>query len=297
MTRTASPTYLVTGANGTIGARTVAALRAQGATVRAGVRRLDQGAPLAALGATPVHLDFTDPASLAAAFDGVDRVLLLTPFVEDALPLVDAALSAAQAAGVDFVVRLSAQGAAEDAPFALARAHAAAEGRVRQSGLRWAVLRPTFYMDNTLGFQGGAIAQTGAFYGANDGAVAWISSVDVGAAAAAVLADPDAYAGQTYGLTGGEALTQAQLAEQIAEAAGRPVGYVNVGPAALRASLEGQGTPAWQVQALMDLETIKGNGWAAGTTDAVQRLLGRPPLTFAAHLGHSAAAVAALWPA
>lgn len=294
MSASTPPVVLVTGANGTVGRATVAALIEQGLTVRAGVRDLAKGASLAALGATPVQLDLDAPDTLAAAFAGVDRLFLLTPFTEDPRPHVARALDAAKAAGVGFVLRMSALGAAEDAPFALSRMHAANEQQVRNSGLAWAVIQPSFFMDNPVKYQGAAIAHTGAFYGASDGAAAWISSLDIGAAAAAILAQPEAHGGQTYLLTGDEVLTEAQLAAQLAEAAGRPVAYVNVGPAALRASLDDQGTPGWQAQALLDLETVKANGWAAQTSDVVQRLTGRAPLSYREHLARTAHTLAVL---
>ncbi|MFV8751644.1 NAD(P)H-binding protein [Nannocystaceae bacterium ST9] len=276
---------LVTGATGDIGKRTIAALQGSGHEVAAGVRSPAQAGALAALGAQPVAFDFGDPASMRAALAGVDRLFVITPFVEFARPPVEAALSAAREAGVGFVVRMSAYGADLSSAMAIGRDHAAAEQAVIESGLRWSVLRPSFFQDNPLRYQGGAIAATGAFYGAAEqGASSSVSPDDVAAVAAAILREPDSHVGKTYTLTGPEALTEPQVAALLSEASGREVRYVSMPSEQLLASMIGQQAPAWQAQALVDLESVKRNGWAAGVSPDVERILGRRGQTLVEYL-------------
>ncbi len=278
-------TILVTGATGDIGKRTIEALAGRGATVKAAVRSASSGGELEALGAQPVAFDFGDPAGMRAALAGVDHLFLITPFVEFSRPLVEAAVAAARDAGVGFVLRMSAIGADANSPMAIGRDHGSAEQPVVESGLRWSVLRPTFFQDNPLRYQGGAIAATGSFYGAAEqGAASSISPDDIAAAAAAILLDPTPHVGKTYTLTGPEPLTEQQVAAVLSEASGRDVGYVSMPGEQLLAAMVGQQTPQWQAQALVDLEAVKRQGWAAEVTPDLEQILGRPGLRLAEHL-------------
>jgi uncharacterized protein YbjT (DUF2867 family) len=269
---------LVTGATGTIGKQVVRALRERGLAVRAGARTPETLQDLKALGAETVRIDWDDRASLKAAFAGVDRVFLLTPFVEEPLPYVKAAIAAAREAGVSFILRLSGAGADANSPAALPRHHGQGENLVKESGIRWAVIQPNFFQDNFANFQSGSIKAQGAFYGAaGAGKTSYVSSSDVGASAAAILAEPDEHASQTYLLTGPEAVSDGEVARLLGALLGREVEFVNLEPDALAAGLRGQGTPEWQVQGLLFLESVKANGWAGAVSPAVQQITGRAP--------------------
>ena len=179
---------LVTGATGTVGSAVVDALLARDAKVRVGVRTPAKAEAVAAQGARVVKLDYDAPETLEAAFAGVERAFLLVPFVEDFDALVPRVLSVAKAAGVQHVVKMSAAGADAEAPMALARKHGLADGAVAQSGMGYTILKPTFFQDNLVKFQGQAIAGQGAFYGASAGAkVAYVSSADIARTAATIL--------------------------------------------------------------------------------------------------------------
>jgi uncharacterized protein YbjT (DUF2867 family) len=280
-------TVLVTGATGTIGSQVVKALSGRGLDVRAAARSAD-GAKVS--GATPVRFDWSDLASLESALAGVDRLFLLTPFVEEFETPSKAALAAAKKAGVKHVVKLSAIGASEDAPLSGVRQHARIEKALAASGMAYTIVQPTFFMDNVLTYQSASIREQGAFYGASGGGKsAYVSSRDVGSVAAEILASPAAHEGKTYVLTGGEAISDAEYAAQLGELLGKEVKFVDLELDQYAGGLRQQGTPDWQVEALVGLEAIKRNGWAAATTTAVPDLLGRAPETLAAFLDREAA--------
>lgn len=275
---------LVTGATGTIGRQVALALAKAGADVRAGVRDPGKARDLADAGAELARLDWSDPASVAAAFAGVDRLFLLTPFVEDPTPMIEAALAAAKEAGVQHVVRLSAAGADSSSDFVLARKHGLHEEAVKGSGIAWTILRPNFFMDNLVNFgPAQTIKAEGRIYGAaGDGKASWVSSVDVGEAAAAILRQPEPHAGQTYVLTGSEAISNPEIASLLGERLGREVVYVDLTLEQQRDALQQQGTPQWMVEGFVGLENVKRSGWAAGVSPAVEQLTGRPPESLSA---------------
>lgn len=131
---TAGGTTLVIGATGTTGSRSAAQLTAAGHRVRAASRR---AVPVA--GAEPVRFDWYDPATHAAALDGVDRVYLVPP-VGDSDPAATMLpfLRRARTAGVRRAVLLSSSAIPEGGP-AVGTVHRALPGLFGQ----WAVLRPS----------------------------------------------------------------------------------------------------------------------------------------------------------
>jgi len=277
---------LVTGATGTIGRQVTLALANAGADVRAAVRDLAKAQDLADAGAELVELRWDDPASIHAAFAGAKRLFLLTPFIEEPSAMVDAALAAAREAGVEHVVRLSAAGADPSSDFALAREHGRNEDAVKHSGIGWTILQPNFFMDNLVNYgPAQTIKAEGRIYGAaGDGKASWVSSTDVGAAAAAVLLQPEAHAGQTYQLTGEESVSTSEIATLLGDHLGREVVYVDMTLEQQRGALAQQGTPAWMVDAFVGLENVKRSGWAAEVSPAVRQLVGRPPETLRAYV-------------
>ncbi|MCB9759897.1 MAG: NAD(P)H-binding protein [Alphaproteobacteria bacterium] len=281
-------TILITGATGTIGALTARALLGAGQIVRLGVRSPDKAS---LPGARAVRFDFDDPASMTAALQGVDRLLLITPFVEDHAPMVARALDAARAAGVSFVLRLSAAGADPTATEGLPAKHGLGERLLHESGLGWAVLRPNFFVDNLWKFAADGIRSQGALFGAaGEGRTAYVAGSDIAAVAAAILAAPDAHLGRTYTLTGPEALSEPELAALVSGAIGREVRYIDLPPDALRQGMAG--APDWMIDDMLALEAVKANGWAQAISPDVEAILGRPPASAASAIAENAARLA-----
>jgi uncharacterized protein YbjT (DUF2867 family) len=288
-----SHTILITGATGTVGRRVALELAQSGASVRAGVRDIDTAADLREAGVELVHLDFGDPASVEAAVRGVERIFLLTPFVEAPVPMVQAVVDAAKAADVRFIVRLSGLGADLESPLALAREHGRGEALVKDSGIDWAVLQPSFFMENVVNYMGETVREQGALYGASgEGRAAYIAADDIARTAAAILREPGGHAGQTYVLTGPAAVNNDDIAGALSQLLGKPVNAVDVDPDDHRRGLEEAGLPGWMVDGMSGLEAVKRNGWAEATTSAVERITGRPPEALASFLDRNAAAFA-----
>jgi uncharacterized protein YbjT (DUF2867 family) len=268
---------LVTGATGTIGHQVVRALKARGTEVRAAVHSPAKAATLSGAGAEVVVFDLTDPATVRVAMVGVERVFFLSPFVEEFVAPFRGALEAAREAGVRHAVRVSAIGANAQGKVALTRHHGEADGMLAGSGLSWTVLQPNFFQDNLLNFHATTIRERGVFYGASGtGRTSYVSSADIAGCAATVLCDPERHNGNTYALTGPEALTADEVAAVASEVTGRPIRYIDVSPEDLAAGMLGAGTPEWMVRDLVALEAVKANGWAAAVSGDVPRLLGRP---------------------
>jgi uncharacterized protein YbjT (DUF2867 family) len=270
---------LVTGASGTIGRALVAELRSRGADFAVMGRQHGPGL---------VQGDFADAASLERAFQGVDTLFLLLPLVPGKVQLARNAVQAARAAGVRHIVRSSGAGADPASPVALAQLQGEIDALVAASGIPCTFLRPSGFMQNWINHSAAAL-KAGTFYAPHgDGAQSLIDARDIAAVAAVVLTDPASHAGQAYTLTGPEALTDAQMVEQIGIAAGRDIRYVDVPETAAREAMAGM--PPVMIEWFMSLNHVIKQGWAAGVTDDVQRLTGRAPRRFADFVVENAAA-------
>ncbi|MBF8184598.1 hypothetical protein ITP53_02320 [Nonomuraea sp. K274] len=133
---------------------------------------------------------------------------------------------------------------------------------------------------------GGAVATGVLPSNAGDGRVGHITRDDSAAVVAAVLAEGGCE-GELLEVTGPEAVSDADVADALAQVTGRPIRCEQVSDADLAAALSGRGLPEMYVRGWTGLGTYKRAGWFDVTTHAVERLTGREPTSiadyFAAH--------------
>src|SRR5262249_8661982 len=115
---------------------------------------------------------------------------------------------------------------------------------------------------------------------AGQGRVATIDPADVGSVAAMILTT-DGHAGETYELTGPEAMTYAEIADELSAITGRPIEFVDIPETAAAPHLAAAGMPPWLVSPLIGASRLIRSGRMAATTSTVHELIGREPRTFA----------------
>ncbi|MCW2882429.1 MAG: putative nucleoside-diphosphate sugar epimerase [Sphaerisporangium sp.] len=283
---------LVTGATGSIGTHLVRRLLDDGTPVKAMVRDEAKGKSLEC---DLVVGDFDNPGSLATAMEGVDRLFLnaggAQP-VDGEQPMIcqqKAAIDAARAAGVSKVVKVSVWHAHQGGRLAEG-AHWEIEHYVKASGLGWSMLQPSGFMQNFI-TGAGAFTADGKIVDAYGGApVSYVDCYDIAACAAALLTGPHGL-GETYVLTGPQALTHAEIARDLSAALGRTVGHVEVSPDGLAAALRARGLPATFADDVAALSRQVATGSLAATTSSVRDLTGHPPRTFGEFLAANAQAL------
>ena len=120
--------------------------------------------------------------------------------------------------------------------------------------------------------------ETGEIAAPEDGPVSWTAHADLAEAAAVALVDggPD---GPTPALTGSEALDLADIARIAGEMTGRPITRTVVSDADYRDGLLARGLPGSAADMLLGLFVASRQGEFAAVDPALERLLGRPPLT------------------
>lgn len=268
---------VVTGATGQLGRLIVESLLAQGlpaAEITAGGRATEKIADLADRGVHVVALDYTDAASLDAAFTGADVVVLVSSnAIGQRFAQHSSAIDAAKRAGVGRIVYTSIPKATET-PMLLAGEHRATEEAIVASGLPYTFLRNSWYIENYTP-QIPTYLEHGIVGAAGEGKVSVASRADY-AAAAAVVATTDGHAGAVYEL-GGESITLADLAALVSSASGREVAYTDVDEDTLRGILvSAAGFPEPVAAVFADVDSRIKAGDLEVTSGDLERLIGRP---------------------
>lgn len=263
-------TIAITGATGHLGRLAIAALKARGATPIALAR---DPAKAADLNVETRAFDYTtaDPAALK----GIETLVLISSNdLVDRVGQHKRAIAAAKQAGVSRIVYTSLlKGGAN--PMVLALDHAPTEAALKESGIAYTVLRNGWYTENYTGALGAVLAHGAMIGAAGEGRVSSAARKDY-AEAIAVVALDEAHAGKIYELAGDAAHTGADLAAEVAKAAGKPVVYVNMPEADYAKALEGFGLPPVLAGALADSETWAAKDALYDDSRTLSHLIGRP---------------------
>ena len=252
---------LVVGATGMVGGEVCRQLAAKRAPVSGLVRATCDQAKRDALMETGVELvqgDLRDRASLDAVCQGVRTVISTVssmPFAyepgKNDIQSVDLAgvtslIDAAQAAGVERFVYTSFSGHI-DLDFPLRNAKRAVEQHLKDSGLTYTILRPSYFMEVWLspavGFD--AANAKAQIYGTGENPVSYIAFRDVAQLAVASLDNPAAR-NATLEFGGPEALSQLQTVQVFEKAGGRPFELQHVPEDALEAQQKDAADPMEQ---------------------------------------------------
>ncbi len=235
--------------------------------------------------------DYDRPETLATAYAGLDRVLLipsadLRPGVRSAQAA--AAVEGAAAAGVGHIFLLSATGTREKAEPAMGAAYWTAEHRLLTSDAKgWTILRMNYFAE-TLAQEAQMAAATGMLPALAENRVAYVSRDDVAAGCAGALLG-DNHNGATYALCGPAAITGAERAELLSKLVGKPLQFATLPEEQLRAGLGQAQLPPFIVDAIVSMQVSQAEGAYDIVTGDLERLAGRAPQTLQAVLSNLAA--------
>jgi NADH dehydrogenase len=225
---------LVVGATGYLGGEICRRLTAKGQQVRGLIRATsdpDTVARLRGMGVATVVGDLRDRRSLDAACAGVSTVISTATSVRshqpgDSIETTDregqsTLVDAARGAGVKRFVYVSYSGQiGTDDPLTVAKR--TVEKRLRESGMTYTILRPSYFMESwlspALGFDYGAAKAT--IYGSGQNKLSWISLGDVAEFAVRSLDAPTAK-NAAIELGGPEALSPRDAVKVFEEVSGR----------------------------------------------------------------------------
>jgi uncharacterized protein YbjT (DUF2867 family) len=261
---------------GKVGSETVRLLRQRDMPVRVLVRDAARAKILAEAGAEAVIGDLDVPASIDQAMAGISTVVLVSP----AVPAQELnVIGSAARAGAGHVIKATSKASA-DSPIARRRGQAEIEAGLAASGIPHTLLRSNAYMQNVL-MLAPAISATSSFgSAAGQGRTGMVDARDVAAVAAQIAASPAAHAGQTYWLTGPEAISNYDVADVLSALLGRTITYREITFEETRDAMIRAGVPAPIAEMNAQAFSLTADGDAEWITDDVPALLGRPARTF-----------------
>lgn len=253
---------IVSGASGQLGGLVVDNLIARGVDPRNLIlvsRTPAEQQKYASMGASTRFGDFTKPESLAAAYEGGTRMLLISINPLPNRPqLHKNAIDAAVRAGVTHIVYASSVDADNTGDSQSAAEHRITEQYVRESGAAWTMMRHHLYMNGLVGQAARMVADGRVVIQPDEVPSAYVTREDCAAADAAVLSSPG-HENKVYEITGPELVLRRDIARIASELTGKPIEQVPGTGGVSQVAPVMAGFAAFRVQ-----------------TQAVQELTGRP---------------------
>lgn len=271
---------VVTGATGQLGRLVIKDLLDRGVPAAQIVAAVRNPASAADLGVEVRHADYDQPETLASAFAGASKLLLISASeIGKRLPQHRNVIDAAVTAGVQQVVYTSLL-KADTTSVGLATEHKATEDYLQASGLPHTILRHSWYTENYTGNVAAALASGAVLGSTGSGRVGAVPRADYAAAAAAVLTT-EGHIGKVYELASDSPFTMAEYARELSVQSGKPVTYQDLPAPDYVQALVGFGLPEGYAGALADADLGIGRGDLATDSGDLSRLIGRPTTTIA----------------
>lgn len=270
---------LVTGATGQLGGIVVENLlkKVAASEIAVLVRDAAKAEHLAAQGIEVRVGSYFDKASLASALQGIEKVLLISSNdFNDRLGQHKNVVDAAKNAGVEHIlytgVAMKNISASPLQP--LLGDHFQTEDYIKESGLTYTFLQNNLYFEVIPMFVGAGVLETGIFFPAGEGKVAFASRQELGEATATILTT-NGHENKAYPLTGSEAYSFGEIAAELSTLSGKNVPYISPEPAAFEGALKQFGLPEGII--LMSVLFAAGikNDDLAQSSPVLETILGR----------------------
>ncbi|EFH81030.1 SDR family oxidoreductase [Ktedonobacter racemifer] len=277
---------LVTGATGVSGSLIIREFARQNAQVRALVRSRAKARAIETFPTVEiVEGNMLRPETLGAALDNVDRVLMISSAAERMLETQSTFIDAAKKAGVRHIIKFSGKGSGigyNTKLFRTVRLHEEIERYLEGSGLAWTHLRPSQFMQFYFpGAPAMNLTTNTLSLPMENARLSPVAIEDVAKVAFALL-HSEGHEGKSYDMTGPEALTMAEIAEQISQATGRTIEYVNITLEEYRRALLAAGAPPERADAFVELWSDRRGGNSESRVDlGTHEIFGVHPTTFA----------------
>lgn len=276
---------IVTGATGNLGGGIINHLLEKGVAasdITALVRKEDQGAGYNKVKDLGVNIrvgSYDDPASLANAFDGMDKLMFVSsPDYDNTLRIKQHAnvVYAARNAKVSQIVYTSFAYAQEMNAGGLEFVHQATENMIKTTNITYTFLRNGFYFENILGSTLDIALKTGEYITASGTEKFNFVYRDDLALAGAVVLTEDGHDNVSYDLVNSKGITFDEFVEVLSSVYGKEIKHVNLEPdKAIAKYVELGEVPAIASFNVFGVFLPIGLGQFSKTSDVLEKLIGR----------------------
>jgi NAD(P)H dehydrogenase (quinone) len=271
--------YALTGASGQLGRLVIQHLLTQvpADQIIATTRNPEGLADLAAKGVVVRRADFSDPATLPAAFAGATRLLIIsTDVVGQRVAGHKAAITAAKEAGVKHIVYTSAPNADPNASHPIIAEHGQTEAALADSGIQWTALRNSFYAEALKDFIGLLLVSEQLLIPEGSAKHSWVTREDCARAAAGALLGKLTASGPVD-VTGPEALSFTDIARRFSQISGRPIAAHVLPDSEIIAQVVAKGVPEAAAGFVVGFASWVAREVATTPTDIVEQASGTKP--------------------
>ncbi|MBO0961709.1 SDR family oxidoreductase [Neobacillus sp. MM2021_6] len=269
--------FLVTGATGKLGTKVVENIlkTIPANQLAVSVRNPERAEGLRSLGVDVRQGDFDLPETLDTAFEGIDRLLIISADGDNETRIRQHtnAVAAAQRKGVKFIAYTSLANAT-DSTNLMAPPHVATEAAIIKTGIPYSFLRNNWYLENEMGGIQGALAGAPWVTSAGTGKVGWALQQDYADAAAEVLLG-SGHDNTVYELSG-PLLTQEELVAALGAILGKEIPVQQVNDETYAEMMKGLGLPDFVIPIVVGIQESIRNGSLEVESNDFEKLLGRP---------------------
>ncbi|WP_426360153.1 NmrA family NAD(P)-binding protein [Pseudocolwellia sp. HL-MZ19] len=270
---------LIFGATGKTGSEIIKQLLVRNVPIRVLIRDSNKATYFIEKGIDVVIGDASDPEAVTQALKGIEKVYLVLANSEEQLTQEKLITDCAKKSGVKLLVKQSSLETRIYPNNPIPKAHLESEQYIKNSGLDWVIIRPTFFNQMLLMCAHTIQANNTLIFPMADGCVAATDVRDVAEIAATVLTEPR-HINKSYDISGAEFLSFNTIAAIFSKVLNREINYVSQPLIEYRKMLETRLNDEWRINAVCEelhsLSTSSLHYIAAGN---IKRILGRPART------------------
>ncbi|GJM14908.1 MAG: NAD(P)-dependent oxidoreductase [Thermodesulfobacteriota bacterium] len=271
---------LLTGLTDTTGIRVARRLLKSGHSFTALVRDPDKVPDLKSKKVTFVKGDLSKTDSIKKAMDGIENAFLLPPIGDNQFKLEKNFIDTAKKSGVKHIVKYSAIGAHPKSPSDMLKRHGQSEEYLKESGLRYTIIRPNIYMQNFVDLLGQQIRKKREIrLPLKNAKCGYVDLRDTVRLIKKVLTS-NSKKNKTYEITGPESLSCLEVAGLFAEVMGKKVSYVEIKPKEFKKDLVDSGVKESEADAYSELYKLIRDGLYDQVTDDIYKVTESQPHTF-----------------
>lgn len=271
---------LLTGLGSATGLKVAKRLVKSGHGFTALVKNPDKFKDLNSKKVTLIKGDLGKSDNLKKAMEEIENAFLFSPVSDDQFKDERNFIYTAKKAGVKHIVKYSAIGADPKSSSIILKNHGLSEEYLKESGLKYTIIRPNIFMQNFVDFYGEQIKKKKEIrLPLKNAKCAYVDARDTARVIRKVLTS-NGHKDNIYSVTGSESLSGTEVSEIFSEAMGKKVSYVEIKPKEFKKDMTDKGIKEPIAEAFTELYKLIRDGLYDQVTDDIYKVTERQPHTF-----------------